>query len=107
MHHQEREERKKIVAGEGKKARNFGRSGGGAVRRRGGPGEGGVCWSVCGCVLVCVGVCVWVCVGVCVWVCVGVCVWGCLLVCVSGGSRGVGMKVVFDESGLGGGEGFG
>ena len=35
----EREERMKFPAGE-KKERNFGRSGGGAVLRRGGPGEG-------------------------------------------------------------------
>ena len=64
---------------------------------RGIPVEVGVCW----CVGVCVGVCVLVCVcvGVCVWVCVGVCVWG--------GRVGVGMKVVFDESGLGGWVGFG
>ena len=41
--HPEREERTKFPAGERKKERNFGRSGGGAVRRRGGPagpGEG-------------------------------------------------------------------
>ena len=37
---QEREERMKIVAGREKKAQNFGRSGGGRVRRRG-PAEGG------------------------------------------------------------------
>ena len=36
---QEREERKKIVAGEGKKERNFGRSGGGGSRGEGSRGE--------------------------------------------------------------------
>ena len=56
---------------------------------------------MCLCVLVCWCVCVLVCVGVC----------GSVLVCVCGvGGRregGLGMKVVFDESGLGGGVGFG
>ena len=38
----------KIVAGEGKKERNFGRSSGGAVRRRGGPARSVRVWVVRG-----------------------------------------------------------